>query len=173
MSREINFRYCPECAARLEARKAGPDGGERPVCPSCGLTVHPDPKVAACGLVVKNGRVLMLRRARPPARGRWCFPGGFADRGETLEQAAAREVKEETGFQVRPGSLFGLYSYPGYPIVVAIYHVEILEGTLRPNRESLEARWFGPDEIPWDGLAFPSTADALRTWVNHPLEETE
>lgn len=164
MSREVHFKYCPECTGVLGSGQNRADELAQLVCSDCGLIYHRDPKLAACGLVVRDSAILMVKRARPPAKNHWCLPGGFVDRGETVEGAASREVEEETGLKVRAGRLFGLYSYPGYPIVVAIYEVEIMGGILQPNHESLEARWFRPEEIPWASLAFPSTKDSLDAW---------
>ncbi|MBU2548457.1 MAG: NUDIX hydrolase [Proteobacteria bacterium] len=165
MSREIDFRFCPECGGGLLARIGSSGRPAGHVCASCGRVLHLDPKLAACGLVVRQGRVLLMKRARPPEKGSWCLPGGFVDRGETLEGAAVREVGEETGLDVETTGLYGLYSYPDYPIVVAIYRTRIMGGELAVNEESLEAGWFGPDRLPWDHMAFPSTREALKAWA--------
>ena len=87
------------------------------------------------------------------------------DLGETMEAAMVREAEEETGFTTRVNCLWGLYSYPGYPVVVAIYELVILSGDLRTCEETLDAKWFKLAEIPWEDLAFPSTRDSLETWV--------
>ena len=164
MNREIIYRYCPECTGEMKEQIIF-HGPARRVCSRCGLIIHPDPKVAAAGLVIRDDQVLLVRRAKPPQKEFWCLPGGFVDRGETLEQAAVRETLEETGFIVTVENLFGLYSYPGYPIVVAIYVLNITGGQLTPNRECLEALWFSRGDLPWDKLAFPSTRDSLSTWA--------
>ena len=135
------------------------------VCSDCGLRLHPDPKVAVAAIIQVSGSVLLVRRARPPMKEYWCLPGGFVDLGETMEEAAVREAGEETGLSTRVKTLWGLYSYPGYPVVVAIYELECLHGDLKICEENLEAKWFGPGEIPWDRLAFPSTKDALEVWA--------
>ena len=167
MSRELEYRYCVECSGELIVRILTPGEPERLVCSRCGRIHHLDPKLTSCGLLTRNGSVLLVRRTRPPARNRWCVPGGFVDRGETLEAAAVREVLEETGLQTEVRSLYGLYSYSGYPVVVAIYDMEIRAGVLIPNEDECSAaRWFSPEEIPWDQLAFQSTVDAVRQWVS-------
>jgi ADP-ribose pyrophosphatase YjhB (NUDIX family) len=163
MIRQIQYRFCPECGRALGARNRG--GIDRPHCLHCGLTIHPDPKVAAAGLVIRDGRVLLLERAHPPALGMWCLPGGFVDRGETLEAAVRREVLEETGLEGRAARLYGLYSYPEYPVVVAIYEMTVLDAPVTINQESSRHGWLRPEEIPWDQLAFPSAHDALGAWA--------
>ena len=164
---EKPFNFCQVCGGKL-VRQIGPDGRLLPACTGCGMIHHLDPKVAAAGLVTLNGLVLLVQRARPPQKEFWCLPGGFVDRGEVMEDAAAREVFEETGLEVRVTGLYGLYSYPDYPVVVAIYETEIVGGSLEVNFESREARWFEPRDIPWDRLAFPSAVDALKSWADGP-----
>ncbi|MFH1134564.1 MAG: NUDIX domain-containing protein [Pseudomonadota bacterium] len=160
------MNFCPECGGRFHLQKTKRTGvRELPVCELCGLVFYPDPKLAAACLVEKGGRILLVRRARPPEVGRWCLPGGFVDRGEPVESAAAREVVEETGLEVEATRLFGLYSYLDYPIVVAIFETRITGGEQRTSPESTEERWFTAQDIPWNELAFPSARDALGQWA--------
>ena len=88
-------RFCPRCSARLEMREV--NGAQRPRCPECGRVIYYDPKLAATVVVERDERVLMVRRAIQPGIGLWSLPGGYVDRGEVVEKAAAREVLEETG----------------------------------------------------------------------------
>jgi 8-oxo-dGTP diphosphatase len=156
-------RFCPRCGGRLAG--APLEHGRHPVCPSCGFIWYLDPKVAAGTLPTAGGRVVLVRRAIEPGRGLWTFPGGYMDRGETVEEAAARETREETGLDVAVRELVGVYSYPGSIVVVVVYRAEISAGEPAPGPECLEVEAFLPDEIPWGELAFPSTRDALRDWV--------
>jgi ADP-ribose pyrophosphatase YjhB (NUDIX family) len=110
----------------------------------------------------------LAQRAIAPAYGKWVFPGGYVDRGETLEAAALREVREESGLIVRLTRLLGVYSYPGNPVVVVAYTGEVTGGVLTPDAESLAIRTFPPAEIPWDQLAFPSTVQVLRDYLGFP-----
>ena len=88
------------------------------------------------------------------------------DAGEVVESAAAREVLEETGLQVRIEKMLGLFSYESYPVVVAIFEGRILGGQLVISVESLDYQWFSPDQIPWPDLAFPSTTDVLESYFS-------
>lgn len=167
MSREIIYRYCPECAGEFEpASQKRSDIGPAYICTKCGLVYHLDPKLACAGIICRNEFVLLVKRARPPQKGMWCLPGGFVDRGEALESATVREVLEETGLETAVKNVVGFYSYEGYPVVVAIYEMDVLGGELKPNSESIDARWFDFDNIPWDELAFPSARDSLREFIN-------
>jgi ADP-ribose pyrophosphatase YjhB (NUDIX family) len=124
-----------------------------------------DPKVAAGVIFSLNGGIVLLQRAIEPRYGKWVFPGGYVDRGESLEAAALREVKEESGLDVRLIRLLGAYSSPGNAVIVIVYAGEVTGGSLRTDDESLEIRSFAPAEIPWEQLAFPSTSHALRDYL--------
>jgi len=137
----------------------------RLVCSSCRFVFYLDPKVAVGAICRKEGKIIMLRRAIDPAYGKWVFPGGYVDRGESLEDAARREVREEIGVDVRLTRLINVYSYTGRPVVVVVYEAEVIGGEVRGGVEALEVRSFEPRDIPWDGLAFRSTREALQEFL--------
>jgi ADP-ribose pyrophosphatase YjhB (NUDIX family) len=143
---------------------------ERLVCASCQQVLYLDPKVAV-GTIIRgaDGRVVLVQRAIEPGYGRWVFPGGYVDRGEPLEVAALREAREECGLDVRLDGLVNLYSYPGRTPIIIVYAATLLSGDLCVDDESLDARWFASDEIPWPSLAFPSTRDALADYFRGRL----
>jgi len=138
------------------------EGTVRPVCPQCGRVVYYDPKVAATAVVERAGLVLMLRRAVETGYGLWSLPGGYVDRGEVVEEAAAREVREETGLQVQIGKLVGLFSEEGHPVVVAAYAAVETGGKLEPGQEALELGFYPLDGLPT--LAFPRDRLILARW---------
>ena len=96
----------------------------------------------------------MVRRAIEPGYGKWVVPGGFVDRGEEVLAAAIREAREEAGIDIRIDRLLNVYSYPGVAPVIIVYVATMTGGTLACDDECLEVRFFAPDEIPWDELAF-------------------
>lgn len=163
---ERPFRYCPACATALSPRLLRPGDPERLVCSACGFVHYLDPKVAV-GTVIRGNdqRIILVRRAIEPGYGQWVFPGGYVDRGEVVEQAALREAREECGLEVRLDGLIGIYSYPGRTPIVIVYAARVTGGTLAIDDESLEVRAFDPREIPWKDLAFPSTQEALRDYL--------
>jgi 8-oxo-dGTP diphosphatase len=160
------YRFCPACGGALVAKRVKAGEPERPHCAACGFIHYLDPKVAV-GTIVRaaNGDVLLVRRAIEPGYGKWVFPGGYVDRGEVVERAAMREAREETGLDVGLTRLVGIYSYEGRTPIVIVFAAEAKGGTLATDDESLEARWFAPDAIPWDELAFRSTSEAIREWL--------
>lgn len=106
----------------------------------------------------RRGRVLLVRRGRPPFEGHWGLPGGFCEWKETAEDCCARETLEETGLTVRVGALLGVYSRPdrdprGHNVTV-LYAARPLGGRARGGDDAAEARWFTPREIPRLAFAF-------------------
>ena len=137
-------------------------GAERPVCAACGRVVFYDPKLAAATVVESCGRVLFVRRLTQPGYGLWSLPGGYVDRGEVVEQAAAREVLEETGLRVEITGLVGLFAESGHPVVVAAYHCRGVQGDAAPGPEVSQLGYFAPDSLP--PLAFDRDRAILRAW---------
>ncbi|MDD5642493.1 MAG: NUDIX hydrolase [Syntrophales bacterium] len=160
------YRYCPQCGGELEERLLKPGEPPRLVCQACGFVFYIDPKLAVIGLVPLNGGLVLVRRAIDPGYGLWVVPGGFVDVGETLEQAVVRETLEETRLQVEVVRLLNVYSYEQSRTVVAAYITRLLAGELTAGDETLEARVFGPAEIPWTEIPFNSTKDAITDYLN-------
>lgn len=117
-----------------------------------------DIRPAGAGAIVFDGqgRVLLHRRSD---NGQWVIPGGGIEKNETAEAAAAREAKEETGYDVRVFRLVGVYSNPEdttiqYPDgnikvwVVALFECELIGGKPALSDETLEVGWFAPDTLP-------------------------
>ena len=112
------------------------------------------------------------RRARLPGSsfdragaGLWTYPGGFLEVGESAQEGARRETEEETQLRIEVGQLIGAYSRPHVGVVTLIYEATVVGGQPLPGVETIEVRDFGPDEIPWEDLAFTTAESALRDWV--------
>ncbi len=159
------FKFCPVCGGSLELRLLKRGEPSRLVCSSCRFVFYQDPKLAACSIVEVERKIVLLQRGVEPQKGKWVIPGGFVDRGEEVKAAAIRETEEECGIKTRVKDLLGIYSYPGRLVAVVVFIAEYLSGRLAAADESLAMRLCGPQEIPWDELAFPSTVDALKDYV--------
>ncbi len=151
-------RFCPQCATPLESA----DG-----CASCGWINYRDPKVAVVVLARDDqGRLLYIRRNHEPAMYRWAWPSGFVDAGERVEDAAAREVREETGIEVEVGSLLGVWSTTGEQVVVIAYRADAVGGWLKPGPEALAAAWVPLEPAERRPLAvFPDDTEILRSYL--------
>jgi len=112
--------------------------------------------VPAVGLyVVKDGKVLLVRRGNEPGKGKWSLPGGRIRFGERSEEAALREMREETGLEVRLRRVVDVVdvfwrSERGELLehfVIVDFEAEVIGGELRPADDALDARWFSPEEL--------------------------
>ena len=158
MNREINF--CQRCGSELVETTVSVHG--RPSCPRCGYVVYLDPKLAAVSLVSVDSKLVLVRRAIEPKMGFWSYPGGYVDRGETVEDAAIREVKEETNLDIELTGFIGLYSSSDRPVVVAVYSAIVVGGDLSAGEEVQEAGLFDPSNVP--DMPFHHDYEILADW---------
>ena len=112
----------------------------------------PGPKLTVDAVLMARGRVLLVRRGRPPFEGRWALPGGFVEAGETTEAAVRRELWEETGLRALVQRLVGVYSDPGRdprgPTVTVAYRMRLPRGRVRSGDDAGGAAWFRLEETP-------------------------
>jgi 8-oxo-dGTP diphosphatase len=162
------FRFCPVCGSPLEPRVLKIAEPMRLVCTSaaCGFVFYLDPKVAVGTIIaMPDGRIVLVKRAIEPGHGLWVFPGGYVDRGEDVRLAAVREAREEAGIEIRLDGLVGIYSYAGSTPVVIVYRATWTRGDLAVDDENSEIRTFAAADLPWNELAFRSTREALRDYL--------
>ena len=163
------YKFCLVCGSPLEPRVLKISEPARLVCTNaaCGFVFYLDPKVAV-GTIIKtaSGRIVLVERAIEPGYGKWVFPGGYVDLGEEVTLAAIREAREEAGLEVRIDRLINVYSYAGRAPIIIVYAATAIAGELAMDDEGLEIREFAVDAIPWDELAFRSTQEALRDYLN-------
>jgi 8-oxo-dGTP diphosphatase len=163
----VTARFCLACGARLAAVRE--EGRRRRRCPRCGWTFYANPVPAAIALVVAGGRVLLVRRARPPYAGTWDLPGGFLEADESPRAGLRRELREEIGVGIRRASLLGFatdrYGPGGVAILTVVYRVTPTSGRLRAQDDVSEARWFRPRDVPFREIAFPALRRFLRAYL--------
>lgn len=157
-------RFCPACGRPVREQLLEADHRPRLVCPDGHVTWR-NPRLVVGTLPVADGRVVLARRGIEPARGRWSYPGGFLELGESTAEGARRETEEETRLLVEVGRLVGAYSRPHAGVVTLIYEATVVGGEVAPGAETTEVRAFAADELPWQELAFSTTESALRDWL--------
>jgi NADH pyrophosphatase NudC (nudix superfamily) len=166
MSNTATFLFCPYDGQRL-APRTDDEGTTRPCCPVCGFIDYANPKPCVAVLIEQDGRLLLGRRAKEPAKELWDILGGFIDAGETAEQAIHREVEEETGLHVLIGRYLGsfpdTYGPRGVPTLNLGFVTVPTGGTLRPASDVAELRWFAPAELP-TAWAFPHQVQVIDAW---------
>ena len=144
---------------------------------------YPDqPLVGVGGVVIDNGRALLIRRGSPPLEGQWSIPGGLLELGETLAQGVARELAEETGLEVNVLELIEVFerihpalpradgtpgdaARPQYHFVILDYLCEVRGGTLRAGSDALEFAWAREDQLVKFDLTLPATRTLRKAFA--------
>jgi ADP-ribose pyrophosphatase YjhB (NUDIX family) len=146
-------QFCSACGAHIGRRAPA-------ACDACGAEHWPKMNSAAGALIVRGGKLLLLRRALEPWRGAWCAPGGFCDEGEGVAAAAIREAREEAGLEIEITGYLGQWvdeytpaaaggGDPSY-CCVSYLHARVV-GDAEPRVDGVEMDdygWFAPDELP-------------------------
>ncbi|OGM02616.1 hypothetical protein A2115_01220 [Candidatus Woesebacteria bacterium GWA1_41_8] len=150
------YLFCPLCGTELSIKK-DIDDEKRKMCPKCDWIYYPHVSTTSCGIIIRKGRVLLVKRAREPYKNKWMFPAGFVQYGEHPKEALVREVKEETNLAVKNPKLIAILQStedpraPGH--FMFFYKVEA-KGILKSNDwvENSDIGWFdinNPPKIGW------------------------
>lgn len=138
----------------------------RKCCDACREVLYENPVPAVCAVVADLGdRILLVRRRMPPKEGFWCLPGGFMELDESPEDAALRELREETGVKGRIVSLLGLRTTPSRiyrSVLLAGYLVLPEGGEAAPGSDAIEVGWFTEEGLP--DIAFESHRRFIRQY---------
>jgi ADP-ribose pyrophosphatase YjhB (NUDIX family) len=152
------WRFCPRCGGAL----ASEDGSAR--CGVCGERYWANAIPGVQGLLERDGRVLLAKRAREPRCGYWDLPGGFLDETEDPLDGLRREFLEETGLRIDPIRFLGIEIEPyDGRYVFSITWLVVGEGEPRPADDVAELAFFRPSELPAE-MAFPGQDRLLADW---------
>ncbi|MFZ9812746.1 MAG: NUDIX hydrolase [Burkholderiaceae bacterium] len=154
--------FCSQCAAPTARVNPAGDNRLRDVCTRCNTVFYENPKMVVGTLPTWNDKVLLCRRAIEPRYGLWTLPEGFMELGESSEEGALRETQEEAGAAVTLGPLFSVFDVVQANQVHLFFLAEMVSDRLDPGPETLEARLFAEQEVPWDLLAFRSVRGSLE-----------
>lgn len=160
--------YCTQCANPL-ARIIPPDDNRvRDVCLQCGAVHYQNPRNVVGIVPIWENKILLCRRAIEPRANTWTLPAGFMELKESTSDGALREAEEEAGIAgLELGPLFTVIDVPDANQVHIYYLATVTDPALNPGPESLEAAYFGFDEIPWDNLSFRT----VQTTIEHYLAD--
>ena len=168
---EKNIKYCLRCKSALKKSKK-----TVLVCATCDFHYYIDPQPTNAAILTnKNGEILLIKRKADPKPGWWDLPGGFIDPGETIEESMMREIKEELKIEIDDLKYidstadFYLYDDFNHPTICAIFTGKINDQIIRPSDDAEEARFFAPDKIPFEKIAFPSLVTALKKFISNSL----
>ena len=146
-----------------------PDDGDtksRAVCTLC-HTVHYENPLNVVGTIPYwEEKVLLCKRNIEPRWGKWTLPAGFMELNETVAEGAARETVEESGAQFELEGFFSLVNVARVGQVHMFYRARLLSDVFEPGFETIEARLFAEDEIPWDEIAFRTVKETLERYFS-------
>lgn len=157
-------KYCHYCSQQIEQRVEGDT--LRDYCPGCEIYFYENPLPVVSTILVKDRKVLLVRRANEPYLGQWCLPSGFAESGELIADAALRELEEETGIKGRIVHLQDVDSNSNYyygDLLFLTFEVEQVTGEPRAGDDAAEVKYFALDRLPT--LAFPANNKALQSYI--------
>ena len=161
----LPIKHCKNCGTAVVYRL--PDDGDtrqRAVCPACHTIHYENPNNVVGTIPVLGDRVLLCKRNIEPGWGKWTLPAGFMELGETTAEGAARETDEEAGAQFEMEELFTVLSVPRVGQVHLFFRARLLSDQFAPGHETIEARLFNEDEIPWEEIAFRTVKETLARY---------
>ena len=157
------LKHCKSCGSAVTYRL--PDDGdtrERAICTACHTVHYENPLNVVGTLPIWKDKILLCKRNIEPRYGKWTLPAGFMELGETVAQGAARETDEEAGAQIELLGLYTLMNVVRVGQVHFFYRAKLLSTTFHPGHETIEARLFSEDEVPWDDIAFRTVRETLK-----------
>jgi 8-oxo-dGTP diphosphatase len=158
--------FCSFCSKTLDVDVH--DGKARQVCRSCGKVYYENPLPVASIIVANHEReIILVKRARDPFKNMWCCPIGFAETGESIEDAALRELKEETGIEGKIIQLIDVSSHTNEfygDLLIVTFEAEKTGGTEAAGDDARECRYFPVRSLP--KLAFDSQEAAVGKFMD-------
>src|SRR3989344_1870332 len=163
----MQYQFCPKCGGNLKEVFEGEYPRLR--CSKCGFIFYQNSKPCVTPVIVDGDKVLLGRRAHDPAKGAWDLLGGFLEVGEHPEDGLRRELREETGLEVRKVELLGIFmdKYPDYNYdTLNIAYLCSVQGEMKANDDVAELKWFPLNNLP--DLFFKNaneTIEALKLYL--------
>ncbi|MBL8317644.1 MAG: NUDIX hydrolase [Burkholderiaceae bacterium] len=156
------IKHCRACGTAVDYRVPADDNRERAVCGACGEIHYENPLNVVGTVPVWGDQVLLCRRNIEPRYGLWTLPAGFLELGESTETGALRETDEEAGARIELEGLFTVLNVVRVGQLHLFYRARMLDPTLNPGPETIEARLFREHEVPWDEIAFRTVRQTLQ-----------
>jgi ADP-ribose pyrophosphatase YjhB (NUDIX family) len=162
-------KYCPYCSGPLTLRTEG--DVLRDYCERCDTYFYDNPLPVAANIVMKNREILLVKRKEDPFKGLWCLPMGFAETGESIEDAALRELSEESGIRGNIVSLVHVesgHSKTYGDLLHLTFETEWISGEPAPGDDASELGFFPFGGMP--EMAFESNINAIKHFITSKQE---
>lgn len=156
------IKHCKVCGGPTVYAVPPNDNRERATCTVCHTVIYENPLNVVGTVPVWDDQVLLCRRNIEPRHGFWTLPAGFMELGETVEQGAARETDEEAGAHFEIDGIFTVLSVVRVGQLHIYFRARLLDTQFVPGPETIEAKLFREDEIPWNDLAFRTVHETLK-----------
>lgn len=165
--------YCQKCGSQMRLSEV--DGRQRWQCSVCGYVQYENPVPGVGILIEYAGKLVLVQRDRPPRQGEWALPSGFIEADESVEQAAVREAREETGLEIELTELFGVYSFPEGPPrsgLIIFYRARPVDiSQLHAGDDARAVGIYGADEFP--PICFRTHREVVTRWQMVQSQLTE
>jgi ADP-ribose pyrophosphatase YjhB (NUDIX family) len=149
------IRFCPRCGGKTRKKTIGET--KRDSCPSCDEVFYDNPLSAVAIVAEKDGRVVFIKRNIQPAKGMWALPGGFIEQGESVEKAALRELREETGLKAKKAEVIKVVTAQSLffrTLIIIGVKATGLTGKMKAGDDAGDARWYDINRTP--AVTFPA-----------------
>ena len=165
--RKVNpINYCTYCGKNISIAIPEGDNRERHMCLDCGEIQYQNPKIIAGCLPVWEDKILLCKRAIEPRYGTWTIPAGFMENGETIEQGAARETREEALAEVTDLELYQIFNVTRVNQIYMLFRARLIDPKgYGVGSESLEVELFDEKDIPWEGISFKVIHQTLERFL--------
>jgi ADP-ribose pyrophosphatase YjhB (NUDIX family) len=158
----MDVKFCTACGSPTELKTPLDDDHVRSVCTNCGMVHYGNPKMVVGCIPELNGQILLCKRNIEPQRGKWTLPAGYLENGESVQDGAVRETREETEADVKGVVPYRLFNIVSVHQVYLMFRAELTSNKFGPTNESIEVRLFNEKDIPWDDIAFASIKKTLE-----------
>ena len=165
------MKFCSTCGASVALKIPEGDSLPRYVCEACHAIHYQNPRMIVGCVPVWEDRILLCKRGIEPRHGLWTVPAGFMENGETLDAGAARETLEEACARVEIGMLYAVYNIPHVNQVYLLFLAKLLDLEFSAGAETLEARLFREDEVPWNQIAFATVRNTLTHYFGDRVRQ--
>jgi ADP-ribose pyrophosphatase YjhB (NUDIX family) len=161
-----SFKHCKACGGPVEYRVPADDNRDRATCTLCGHVHYENPLNVVGTVPAWGDEVLLCRRNIEPRYGLWTLPAGFMELGETVAEGAVRETVEEAGARIELEGLYAVLNVVKVGQVHLFYRARLLDTDFAPGPETIEARLFREDAVPWEEIAFRTVRETLRRYFD-------
>jgi len=164
------MNYCSHCgSSKLQWLIPEGDRLQRMVCEQCKTIHYQNPHIIAGCLPIWQEKVLLCRRAIEPRYGLWTVPAGFMENGESIEEAAIRETREEANADIQIRNLYMMYSIMRVDQLYILFLADLKNLSFHAGEESLDVKLFNQTDIPWEELAFQIVGKTLENYFTDRL----